>query len=723
MRKTYLSFALIGFTILGLKTYLDLQPIDQLYWAVVQGGTNCRITDRHGYPLALNYESTWNYHEQLRLDQFPAFLIHTLLISEDKNFYDHQGVDWSAKWAAVWQNLKARRVIRGASTLTEQMVHLLTLRPRTFWTKWLELIEAILVEKRLSKNHILEFYLNQAPFAANRHGFAQGAQLYFNRHLATLTTKEILALIMLIKAPSSYDLRKTTKHVEQKIEFFLRKLHQENILSETDLKQIDKQQILLETPQKLTEASHFLTYLKRQSETDLYLHKSALLRTTLDSTLQNYVQKIIDQRIRFLKPRQVHNGAVLVIDHTTGEVLAWVVVGSSLVKGETPSNLIDAVTTLRQPGSTLKPFIYAAALQKGWDTTTLINDVPLTGRVGNGMHKFRNYSNIHYGPVTLRDALANSLNVPAIKTIQFVGVENSLILLKKLGFSHLDRGAGIYEEGLALGNGEVSLLELVRAYAILANKGKSQNLTFFFPFSQREKPQQILPDTVTSVIGDILSDEWARRLEFGVSGVMNLPVQTAIKTGTSTDYRDAWVVGYNHKYVVGVWMGNLDNSPTDGITGSGGPAFVLRSIFSHLNRHQESQGLYLSPDLIQRDVLIKRGENVEPSWQTELFSLKEEPLERDIEAGGEVKLLKPTSSLAIAMDPRIPYLLQKFEFKLSSMGEGDQIDWIVDGKKIHTSQRSTYLWPLEKGKHSLKVNIYKEGRCLHQVSEVQFLVK
>ena len=696
--------------------------MDQLYWAVVQGGKNSRITDRNGQPLAINYESAWNYHQQLRLDQFPDFLINALILSEDKNFYHHKGIDWPAKWVAVWQNVKARRIIRGASTITEQVVHLLTQRPRSFWSKWLELIEALLIERRLSKNHLLEFYLNQVPFAANRHGFIQGAQHYFNRDLTTLTLKEILALIILIKAPSSYDLRKTTHHVDQRLALFLQKLCQEKVLSKEEGWIVEQQKIILEAPKKLPDATHFVSYIKKHMQTDLHLHKSPTVRTTLDSGLQEYVQRIIDQRVRFLKPRQVHNGAVLVMDHTTGDILAWVVVGSSLGKG-TPSYRIDAVTALRQPGSTLKPFVYAAALQKGWQTTTLIDDAPLTGPVGNGMHQFKNFSNIHYGLVTVRDALANSLNVPAVKTIQFVGVEPFLSLLRQLGFTSLDRGASIYEEGLALGNGEVSLLELTKAYATLANKGKSQELKFLLPTHSRSQSEQILPETVTSLIGDILSDPLARHLEFGGSGVMTLPVQTAIKTGTSTDYRDAWIVGYNHQYVVGIWMGNLDNSPMDGITGSIGPALVLRSIFSFLNQNQESRALYLSPDLIQRDVLIQRGQNSEPSWQTELFSLNSDFVAESFEVAPEVKILKPTPALAIAFDPRVPLPLQKFEFKLTSMGQGDQVEWIVDGKVSQTTRSPLYLWPLLKGKHTLQVKIYKDGQPVHQTKEVRFLVK
>lgn len=708
--------------ILG-KTYYDIQPVEALYWSIVRDGQHGQIVARNGQALMVNYHSYWNYSDQISLYQFPDFLVKALILSEDKTFYQHKGIDWSAKISAIWQNIKARRVVRGASTLTEQVVHLLTRRPRTLWSKWLEMIEALWLEHRLSKNHILEFYLNQVPFASNRHGMVQAARYYFNRDLSTLTLKEILSLIILIKAPSSYDLKKSTTIVEKKLQLLLERVSQNHILSDEEKANIQKQTLSLESPRHLTNAYHFINYLKKYHQTELALQKTQKIRSTIDASLQGYIQKMLDQRIRFLRSRRVHNGAVLVVDHTNGEVLAWVVAGASLPRRETPGHMIDAITALRQPGSALKPFVYAMALQKGWQTTTMIDDSPLTGPVGCGMHKFKNYSNIHYGPVTLREALANSLNVPAVKAIQFVGVENFLSLLKKLGFSQLQRGADVYEEGLALGSGEVTLLELVRAYTTLANKGCKQQLKFFLPQERQGSPEQIFPDTVTSIISDILSDSWARRLEFGASSVMNLPVQTGVKTGTSSDYRDAWIVGYNYKYVVGIWMGNLDNTPMDGVTGSIGPALTLRSIFSYLNRHQESRGLYLSPQLIQRDVYLKKGEEGEHSWQTELFPVGATFKDEEQESKQEIKFMKPTPGLRMAIDPRVPLSMQKFEFKLTSLGQGDQIAWFVDGKEIALTTTSSCLWNLVKGKHFLKAKVYKGDACIHQAAEVGFTVK
>lgn len=711
-----LSIALVG--AFAVKTAVDIQPIDQLYWRVVRSSEAQRITDRYGQPLLIRYDTAWNYDDQRSLHQFPDFLIKATIVSEDKSFYQHRGIEWPAKAAAVWQNIKARRVVRGASTITEQVVHLLNPRPRSLWSKWLEMIEAQLLERKLSKNHILEFYLNQVPYTANRHGVSQGAHFYFNRDLSTLTPKEILALVILVKAPTSYDLRKSTHLVEARMLPLVERLELDAGVSA----QIKDAPLQLESRGKIVDAYHFVQYFKRHRIDQAFHQRQPLLRTTLDGSLQDYCQQVLDQRLRALKDRKVGNAAILVVDHHNGDILAWVVGGRSLGQGQTRGGMIDSISALRQPGSALKPFVYAAALEKGWKATTLIDDAPLTGPVGTGMHRFKNYSNIHYGPVTVREALANSLNVPAVKAIQHVGVNSFLQLLHQLQFTTLKRGSEIYDEGLALGNGEVSLFELVRAYGVLANKGLRRTLRFTFNDSKQESAVRVFPETVTSIIGDILSDPWARRLEFGSASIMNLPVQTAVKTGTSTDYRDAWIVGYNHRYVVGVWMGNLDNEPMDGVTGSTGPALTMRVIFNHLNRNQESKSLYLSPELSQRDVLIKKGNKGEESWQTELFDGDEAPGVVSV-AEQRVVLLKPTPGLKMAVDPRVPLTKQKFEFKLTSLGDGDVVEWYVDDVCVDTTSKPSYLWPLQQGRHLVRANVRAKGEIVCQVPEVGFWVK
>lgn len=482
-KKTFTIITIL--LIFTLKTLWDIKPVDQLLTKVVEKQESIRILDRHGTPLMISYQGQWNDHDRLPLSQFPDFLIKALIFSEDQNFYEHQGIDWKAKAMALWQNIKARRIVRGASTLTEQVTHLLTNRPRTLWSKWLALIESTLLEQYLSKQQILEFYLNQVPFASHRKGMNQGARHYFNRDLSTLTPKEMLALILLIKAPSTYDLNKSTTSIEKQLIPFTNKLLNAQLLTNDQYNRFKNTPLLLQKPQLPVDATHFVAYLKKTYPHEIQQGN----RTTLDGVLQLKIQQFLDQRIRNLTHRKVHNGAVMVINHQTGDVLAWVVAGQNQDNmPPTPGKDINAVLSLRQPGSVLKPFVYALALDKGWTATTIIQDEPLIRAVGKGLHRFQNYSKIYYGPVTLREALANSLNVPAIKTIQYVGVEPCLLLFQQLGLSSLKRGADIYDEGLALGNGEISLLDLMGAYRVLAQGTQKGPLQYFIK-EQRAKSE------------------------------------------------------------------------------------------------------------------------------------------------------------------------------------------------------------------------------------------
>ena len=231
------------------------------------------------------------------------------------------------------------------------------------------------------------------------------------------------------------------------------------------------------------------------------------IKTTLDSNLQNAVQTMLDNRLAHLSTQNVYNGAVLAVEHTTGEILVWAVAGKK--DTNTPGRFIDAVTSPRQPGSALKPFLYSLALNKGWSTATIIDDSLLTESVGNGLHSYQNYSRNFHGPIPLRQALGNSLNIPALKALNYVGVENYLNYLHDFEFKGLNRHPNFYGDGIALGNGEVTLYELVQAYTVFANQGRLQPLT---PFPALENSKKILNSEIAFLIGNILSDPAARAL-------------------------------------------------------------------------------------------------------------------------------------------------------------------------------------------------------------------
>jgi len=719
-RYFFLIISIIISATFIVKTWLDIKPIAQSLHSIISDTQTLQVTDRNGYPLTVSYQNRWNTYDNLPLYQIPDFLKQAFILSEDQHFYDHSGIDWAARLSAFWQNMRADHTVRGASTISEQVVRMIHPRPRTLWSKWIESFEVVTLEHQVKKADILEFYLNQLPYAANRRGVVQAARYYFNRDVATLSHKEMLALVVLARAPSSFDLYRYPERINAAIMRLASLLNKQGVLNAAELVQIQQQKFSLSSPELPINAAHFVSFIRNQALN----HQP--LKTTLDASLQQPIQAIIDERVKNLANKTVHNAAVLVADHTTGEILAWVVSGanSANTPQPAPGYQIDAVTAPRQPGSALKPFLYTLALESGWSPATLIDDSPLATAIGTGLHRFKNYSNTYYGKISLREALGNSLNIPALRTIQFVGTQRYLNTLHALGFSSLDREAAIYDEGLALGNGEVTLLELVTGYTALANHGIYRPLRFLSSaLNNQEAPKRIFSDEASSLVANILSDSWARRLEFGTNSIMNMPVQTAVKTGTSTDYRDAWVVGFNYRYVVGIWMGNLDRSPMNGVTGSTGPALVMRGIFSLLNQQQKTAPLYLSPKLMREDICMQVEENSCFMRQEYFIKGTEIADQKILSQPPRMEFIRPTEGLQIAIDPRIPLAQQKLVFEINGLQTGDSVEWILNDQNLGHTATGKYLWALQRGQHKLRAVVSRGGKYYRQISEVGFVVK
>jgi penicillin-binding protein 1C len=708
------------------KTTSDLRPFPDRLTPGDSEILKAQILDRNGIPLSVTYANQWNIHDHVPLHQIPTLLQQAFIASEDKRFYKHGGVDWKARLHAVLQNLRALRVVRGASTITEQVVRMLHPRPRSIWSRWIEGIEAVQLEKRFTKPEILELYLNQVPYARQRRGVVQAARLYFNRDLNTLSVREMLALAVLVRAPATLDLYRAPRALNRSIAQLASIMRRNHLITEDQYHNSLKAEWSLAKFKLPTDAAHFVTYVQG-SHIPGALHSNGKLKTTLDSSLQSKVQQILDSRLADLHSSQVADGAVLVLDHQTDEILAWVNGGG--MSTEKPGGWIDAVTAPRQPGSTLKPFVYALALDRGWTPSTIIDDSPLSEAVRSGLHSFQNYSRRHYGPLRLRDALGNSLNIPAVHAIQFTGVDLFLEKLHELGIKSLNRPPEHYGEGLVLGNGEVSLLELVRAYAVLARRGHFRPLRFIAAKDSGSEPfRRVFSEEAASLIADILSDPYARRMEFGNGHLLRLPVQTAVKTGTSNDHRDAWVVGFSHRHTVGVWMGNLDRTPTRGITGTTGPALVLRAVFTELNRYLDSKPLSLSSNLISLEICRSSGllasRNCPPlrEWFIPGRLPKNPcPLHPDddkrsagnlvSESNSRLFLLQPTPNLQLVMDPRIPDELEAFTFLIPRQKQTTRIEWMVNGELVGTTKSGEhqFLWPLSRGTHTALARVWQEG--------------
>lgn len=710
---------LLAVAFCGLLT-CGLQPLPESFAFIHEAREGQQVRDRFGRPLSFNFSGEWNHNDLRDLHEIPPTLQRAFIVAEDKRFFEHNGVDWRARAHAVLQNVRALRVVRGASTITEQVVRMIHPRPRSLWSRILEGIEASQLEKRFSKAQILEFYLNQVPYASRRRGVAQAARHYWDRDLTTLSSKEEIALAVMVRAPGRLDLRQNLRALDAGIERLARQLAKDGHLANQELLLVRSEQLTLATPQLAVHAPHFVRHVRAQSANT---HASLPIQTTLDPSIQRVAQDILSSRVCDLAPQRVTNGAALVVDNTSAEVLAWAnATECNDSINPSSSHEIDSVTTLRQPGSTLKPFLYALALSRGWHAATMIDDSPVVEPVGAGLHTYRNYSRIHYGALPLRDALGNSLNIPAVRTIQFTGKPDFLHFLRAAGFASLHRPAEFYGEGLALGNGEVSLLELTQAYTALASQGVLRTLRVTRDTGALPSPHRLVSPEVASIISDILADPQARRLEFGGDGVLRFPVQTAVKTGTSSDYNDAWAIGYSRNFTVGVWMGNLQRTPMQEISGARGPALVLRSIFSHLEGLRESADLRLSPKLTRTSICPLSGllARSECPQRDELFLPHSAPAGHcaghidhshigfagsNPAGDSRITIVLPSPGLHLAMDPRIPDSLEAFAFEVDTDNSIDTLEWIVDDTVIATTKGSQrrYLWPIMRGPHTLKV--------------------
>lgn len=699
--------SLIG---LAALTLFSLQSIPDRPEALFGPVARPMILDRYGHRLTASFINEWNVDDQERLEKMPEFLVRAFVTAEDKRFFEHWGVDWRARGSAIWSGfkslLRSGRVRRGASTITEQVVRILHPRPRTVWSRWLETFEAYELERKWSKFDILDFYLNQVPFGGLRRGVIPAARYYFGRDLETTSEFEKLALAVLVRSPSLLDPRKDFAALETRIQILAARMNLDIQEFHWDIKNSDP--VLVAAP----------ALVRRIRDT---VESSITIQTTVDGRLQSFVQKLIDEQLARNEAKVEHAG-MIVADVESGEVLVY---------ASSSNTSFDINQVPRQPGSTMKPFLYALALGAGFTPASMILDEPYFTAVGRGVHPIRNYSRTHYGPVTLRQALGNSLNVPAIKMAQAVGPEKLLDLLRSSGIRTLSEPASFYGEGLALGDAEISLFELAQAYTLFANGGAVRDLKFQ---SEERKPARdpLVSAEVASLITHILSDSSARDLEFGRQSLLNFPYAFAVKTGTSTEYKDAWAFGYNSKIVAGVWMGNLNRQPTDGNTGAKLPMLILRSTMSELQRAYPEKFNPLDPHPgLQSSMICVSGDDVRVASEDSvgcrtyreyflpgtLPTTEIKPIARR-----EFEIVYPVSNMEVALDPRVPAKHQVLQFRVEGAPAEKPVVWRLNGKILARQTGSEFNWQIQRGTYQLQAEISDPSKPVAS-REVRFLVK
>ncbi len=513
----------------------------------------------------------------------PATLRRLVLRAEDKRFYAHPGVDPIALGRALIQNLGGGGTVSGASTLSMQVARLITPRPRTLGAKLAEAWEAIQLESRLGKAGVLDLYLNLLPFGRNVEGFPAAARAYFGKDISLLTDAQLMALCVIPRSPSAYDpYNQRDAAMEAVRRLALLSGNGEELASRLAREAVDG---ALEPERRDLwpfRAPHYVAYLQRSGALDLEPRESrSPIVTGIEPDLQGYLEGLLADTVAEAREKRVSNAAALFVRPADMRVAAWV---GSIDFSDPAAGQVDGVTMLRQPGSTLKPFLYALALEQGFTASTVLPDVP-TDFGGAEVYVPANFNNQFNGPVRLRQALASSLNIPAVYTLERLGVSRFSEFLTELGFDSLRDQLGGLGLGLALGNAEVSLYELVRAYGSFVHGGQSVVINNGPACQPAEDPDgaPAMDPRIASLVRDILTRHPDRALAFGLAN--RLRFEGAMKTGTSNQFNNIWAVGFTTDLLGGVWMGNFSGATVVGTADSGYPATMLSKTLERFSAH------------------------------------------------------------------------------------------------------------------------------------------
>lgn len=549
-------------------------------------------------------------------DELPDDLIHATLAAEDKRFFSHGGVDLLAVLRAAVGNLGSRRITSGASTITQQLIKISSPNGGRSWrTKVIEAMQARHLEMKWSKKQILAAYLNRVGYGNLFTGCSAAAQGYFHKPLGDLTMAECAFLAALPQAPGRLNPFRAVEPVMARQQWIIGRMRDLGWLEGESFEVARDQRIRLQRYLGGFIAPHAVGLLS-----DEVASEEHEVITTLDALLQRRIEGIIANRLEGLRARHVEHAACVVIENATGKVVA--LVGSRDFFSD-DGGQINGAWVPHSPGSALKPFTYSLAFEQGRHGATMVPDLPVEYQTPTGLYRPENYDRRYYGPTTYREALGNSLNVSAVRVLQASGGADKLLgLLHSLGFTTLTESAEHYGLGLTIGNAPVRLIELTNAYAALARGGE------WLPWTLRPDHTAVASKRVLSsrscfLLADILSDNQARLLTFGPHSPLRLPFRVAVKTGTSTNYRDNWAAGFTPEYTVGVWAGNFEGQPMEDVTGVTGAGPIFRDVFLLLHDRQR-QTWFSDPPEASRLRIDPRNGKLAPIKGPPLRSSREE---------------------------------------------------------------------------------------------------
>jgi penicillin-binding protein 1C len=716
--------------LLALALWVRLGPIP-----TITPDTTPTIVDRNGIVLYEPLSATGTRNEWL--DEVPTSVANATVAAEDRRFYRHLGIDPIAITRAVAHDIRHLRAAEGGSTITQQVAKmLLGSPPRTIASKVREAVIALRLEHRYSKREVLALYVNLAPYGEQTIGIARASRRYFGCAPEELTIAQSAWLASLPQRPS------TPRRALARQRLVLAQMQSLRLITPSAYREARAERLSLDRGLQPALAPHFVERVRAHLGTNA----PRRIETTLDANLQASVRGIIAAERANLLRHGAHSVAVAVLDNQTGEWLAWE--GSGDYFGANFGGAIDGVTTLRQPGSTLKPFTYALAFEQGLTPATVLADVPShfpTAEEGVA-YSPRNYDGGYRGPLRARLALAGSENVPAVALLSKLGAPALLRLLRGTGFHDLTRTADYYGLGLTLGDAEVTLEQLVTAYATFPRGGVSVQPRTILPGARASRPpfsfsssrdmaggtpalpgeSRIVSPRTAFWITDILSDARAREFIFGRGGNLEFPFPVAVKTGTSQAYHDNWTVGYTHAVTVGVWVGNFDRSAlrnSSGVTGAG-PIFhsVMLAAMRRSGVNNDTPIVDRPDDLEQQPICALSGFRPStscPSTESEWLP-RDAPVEfcawhhagriawpAEYREWAAMRERRAAPSARRAIDTRFritsppneaTYLVDPTlhrEFQSLHLRATHDAKWLVDGKPASRE------WPLRAGQHTI----------------------
>jgi penicillin-binding protein 1C len=672
------------------------------------------FVDRNGLRLGTVLGRDERHTMSVPLERIaPAFRA-AVIATEDRRFFEHGTLDVPSTARALALSIPRHSFPGGASTLALQLGRLIEPVSGSPLGKLREILFANRLELGMSKNAILEAYANRAPMGSNLYGVEAAARTYFGTHADEVDLAQAALLAALPNDPVRLDPYRHRAALEARRRFVLERMRACGFITQSDLLNATRERVTI-LPRNLgiVAAPHFLFAVAREVPAD-----RERVRTTIDLPLQQFVEAQVRAVVATLGSHDVRDAAAIVIDNRTAQILAYV--GSPDYFADADFGRNDGVQALRQPGSALKPFLYELALERrAIRPQTILADVPVAYALPDArLYRPSDYSTRFAGPVRVRIALADSLNVPAVRVLERVGVEHFLDRLHELGFTQLERPAAYYGLGLTLGGGEVSLYELARAYLTAARGGTPVELRG--SLDAPAVPEAPPGNPAWALVTDMLADDHARALAFGTHSILSLPFPAAVKTGTSSDFRDTWTAGYSRDYTVAVWVGNFDGSPMRGISGVTGAAPLWSRIMLHLHEQREPAAFDPPRGYVRRPICAQTGTRPFPGcvaivteW-LDRGDLATYAARRASGLGDEYDTWLAAQPARESPATRILFPREGDTFVLEPGGAAQTLKFEIGGRESQTARLfidgaplartgHDYLWKLRRGSFDLRV--------------------